>query len=144
MRPLSLLLSASLLVLSASASARTLPYPDGDEAPAGSTVQVRAPAATPTAFITDDRAERIRGTYALSNGWRLKVNMVASRYIDARIDDQKTMRLRAVSEDKFVSRNGNVTMQFNQGPDEDGMTMSYVPNTGLAQVVVISSQLAQR
>ena len=68
----------------------------------------------------------------------------ASRYIDARIDNEKPMRLRALSEDKFVSRDGSVIMQFNQGKYGEDMTMSYIPDRRLAQVVVISSRMAQR
>ena len=142
MRPSSLLLSACFLVLSASASANTMPYPDAETPVSGSTVQVTAPAAP--VFIHDGVAEQIRGTYGLSNGWRLKVEHVSRRYIDARIDNQKTMRLHAVSEDRFVARNGNVTMQFNQGESGDDMTLSYVPDARLAQVVVVSSRMAQR
>jgi hypothetical protein len=141
MRPLPRLLSASLLVLSASASARTMPYPDAETPASGSTVQVMAPA---NVLIPEDLAEQIRTTYGLSNGWRLKVEPVSRRFIEARIDNQKPMRLRAVSKDTFVSRNGMVTMQFNQGASGDDMTLSYVPDARLAQVVVISSRLAQR
>ena len=140
MRPMSLLFPASLFVLACSASARTMPYPQL-EAESGSSVQVKAPA--PAAFVTESQASQIRGSYAMSNGWRLKVE-TASRYIDARIDNEKPMRLRAVSGDKFVSRDGSVTMQFNQGESGDDMTMSYVPDRRLAQVVVISSRMAQR
>jgi hypothetical protein len=140
MRPMSLLFPATLFVLAFGASARTMPYPQLDDG-SGSTVQVTAPAAG--AFITDDQAQQISGSYAMSNGWRMKVQ-TSSRYIDARIDDQKPMRLRAVSGDKFVSRDGSVTMQFNQGKYGDDMTMSYVPDRRLAQVVVISSRMAQR
>jgi hypothetical protein len=107
----------------------------------GSTVKVTAPLAN--AYITPDQASQISGTYLMSNGWRMKVS-TASRYIDARIDKEKPMRLRAVSEDKFVSRDGSVTMQFKQGEAGDDMTMSYVPDPRLAQVVVISSRMAQR
>ena len=142
MRPFSLLLSASLLVLSASASANTTPYPDAETPASASTVQVIAPAAA--AFIPDGVAEQIRGNYGLSNGWRLKVQRVARRYIEARIDEQKPMRLRAISEDTFVSSNGMVTMQFNQGESGSDMMLSYVPDARLAQVVVLSSRLAQR
>lgn len=142
MRPLSLLLSASLLVLSASASARTMPYPDAETPVSGSSVHVTAPVAA--VVIPDDVARQIHAAYGLSNGWRVKVERVSRRHIEARIDNQKPMRLHAVSEDKFVSRNGNVTMQFNQGESGDDMTLSYVPDARLAQVVVISSSLAQR
>jgi hypothetical protein len=141
MRPLSLLLSASLLILSASASARTMPYPDAETPAPGATVQVTAPASV---LMSDNLAEQIRTTYALSNGWRLKVEPVGRRNIEARIDNRRTMRLHAVSEDTFVSRNGMVTMQFNQGESGDDMTLSYVPDPRLAQVVVISSRMAQR
>ena len=140
MRPVPFLFPASLFVLACSASAGTMPYPQLD-AEAGSSVQVRAPA--PSVRLTDEQAEQIRGRYAMSNGWRLKVE-TASPYIDARIDRQRPMRLRAVSGDRFVSSDGSVTMQFNQGPTGDDMTMSYIPDRRLAQVVVISSRIAQR
>jgi hypothetical protein len=123
MRPISFLFPATLFVLACSASARTMPYPQPD-AESGPSVQVSAPG--PAAFITEDKASQISGSYAMSNGWHMKVQ-TSSRYIDARIDDQKPMRLRAVSGDKFVSRDGSVTMQFNQGEYGDDMTMSYVP-----------------
>ena len=142
MRPLSLLLSASLLVLSASASAGTMPYPDAETPASGATVQVVAPA--PEVLVPPGLVEQIRTTYGLSNGWRLKVEPVSRRFIEARIDRQRPMRLYAVSKDTFVSRNGMVTMQFDQGESGDDMTLSYVPDARLAQVVVISSRLAQR
>jgi len=142
MRPSSLLLSASLLVLSASACANTMPYPDAETPVTGSTVQVIAPAAP--VYIPDGMVEQIRGAYALSNGWRLKVEKVSRRNIEARIDQQKPMRLRAISEDTFVSANGMVTMRFNQGESGSDMAMSYVPDARLAQVVTISSRVAQR
>lgn len=140
MRAMSFLFPASLLVLACSASARTMPYPQPD-AESDSSVQVRAPART--VYLTEDQERQVRGSYALSNGWRLKVQ-TAARYIDARIDNEPPMRLRAVSKDKFVSRDGSVIMQFNQGKYGEDMTMSYVPDRRLAQVVVISSRMAQR
>lgn len=141
MRSLSLLLSASLLVLSASASAGTMPYPDADTPVSGATVQVRAPAAP---MVPEHLVEEIRTTYGLSNGWRLKVEPLSRRTIEASIDKRGPMLLYAVSADTFVSRNGLVTMQFNQGESGDDMKLSYVPDPRLAQVVVVSSQLAQR
>jgi hypothetical protein len=35
-------------------------------------------------------------------------------------------------------------MEFNRGPDGDDMIMSYVPNDGLAQVVVVTATVASR
>lgn len=141
MRRLSLLLSVSLLALSCGASARTMPYPQIDDT-AGSTVQVRAPAAT--FRMTDDQARQMSAAYEMSNGWRLKVEPVSRSYIDARIDREKPMRLRAIGAGKFVSRDGKLSMQFNQGEFGDEMTMSFVADARLAQVVTISSRMAQR
>ena len=138
MRPLSLLLPASLLLLASSALAQTQPYPQ--TAPL-STVQVTAPART--VWIDRDQARELAGSYAMSNGWHLKIRP-AVRHIDAAIDDQPPMRLMSVGEDKFVSADGNVTMEFNRGQAGDEMLMSYRPDPRLAQVVVISSRLAQR
>lgn len=54
------------------------------------------------------------------------------------------MRLYAVAPCKFASIDGNVNMEFNRGAWGDDMLMSYRPNPGLAQVVVLSTQVAQR
>jgi len=140
MRPLSLLLPTSLLLLASSALAQNLPYPKAADAPMSS-VQVRAP--VKTLLIMGDQAEQLKGSYAMSNGWRLTVRPGA-RHINASIDNEKPMRLVQVAQDKFVSNDGNVTMQFNQGEWGDDMTMSYVPNQDLAQVIVISSRMASR
>ena len=140
MRLLSILIPASLLALSSGAGAQNLPYPRTDSA-AMSTVQVTAPAKA--VRIHYDEAEVIGGAYAMSNGWRLKVR-TASRHIDATIDREKPMRLLAVAPYKFASSDGNVTMEFNRGPWGEDMLMSYVPDPRLAQVIVISSKMAQR
>jgi hypothetical protein len=138
MRPFSLLLPASLLLLASGALAQTQPYPQ--TAPL-STVQVTGP--MKTAWIDPVQARELAGSYAMSNGWHMKVRP-ASRYIDATIDDQQPMRLSSVGNDRFVSADGNVTMDFNRGEAGDEMLMSYRPDPRLAQVVVISSRLAQR
>jgi hypothetical protein len=140
MRSLSLLLPASLLVLASSAAAQVLSYPQPDTAPI-STVQVTAP--IKTVLLREDQARQIVGSYAMSNGWSLKVR-AGRRYIDATIDSEKPMRLVALSPDKFVSGDGNVTMEFNQGAVGDEMVMSYVPDRRFAERVTISSLMAQR
>jgi len=139
MRPL-LLLPASLLVLASSALAQTLPYPRAADEPMSS-VQVTAP--VKSMLIFGDQAEQLNATYAMSNGWRMKVKP-SSRYISAVIDNEKPIRLVQVERDKFVSGDGKVTMEFNQGEWGDDMTMSYVPGRDLAQVITISSRVAQR
>ncbi|QNA87905.1 hypothetical protein G4G28_04470 [Massilia sp. Dwa41.01b] len=139
MRPLPLLLSASLLGLAFGAGAQDLPYPR-EMAPV-STVQVTAP--IKPVWLTTEQEENVGGAYAMSNGWRLNVE-TSTDHINARIDNQRPLRLVAVSPDKFVSRDGNVTMEFNRGSSGTDMVMSYVPNPLLGQVIVISSTLAQR
>jgi hypothetical protein len=140
MRRLSSLLPASLLLLASSTGAQTLPYPQA--APESmSTVQVTAP--PKTVRIWPEQAQAIRGSYAMSNGWNMKVD-TTSRYINATIDDQQPLRLFAVGTNKFASRDGNVNMEFNPDGTGDDVVMSYVPDPRLAQVVVISARVAQR
>lgn len=139
MRPLPLLMSASLLVLAAGAGAQTQPYPRPDTAPV-STVTVTAPAKA--IRLMPDEIKQIAGTYDMANGWRLEVRGRPS-YIDATIDTEKPMRLKAVSKNKFVSGDGNVTMEFNQGRGED-MKLSYVPDPGKPSMVSIPAQKARR
>jgi hypothetical protein len=139
MRPLFLALPASLL-LASTAGAQTVHYPLTEPAPE-STVQVPAP---PAAFYPwTDELEAVSGKYAMSNGWRLKVEP-SSNGISASIDKQRPMRLIAQSPDRFVSRDGNVEMVFNRGEAGDQMVMSYVPDPRVAQVIVVRATLAQR
>lgn len=134
-----LLLPASLL-LAASTGAQTLPYPRPD-ADQMSSVSVKGP--PKTVRVRPEQAEMIGGSYAMSNGWRLKVR-TGSRHIYATIDNQEPMRLYAVAPYKFASADGDVNMEFNRGAEGQDMLMSYVPDQRLGQVVVISSTIAQR
>lgn len=138
MRSLSLAVSASLLVLAADAGAQATKYPIAADS-AMSSVQVTAPARR----VFQEDLDTVRGQYALSNGWRLKVEPAASG-IKATFDKQRPIHLVAVTKDKFVSRDGNVDMVFNRGDYGDDMVMSYVPDPRLAQVIVVRATLAQR
>jgi hypothetical protein len=138
MRPLSLLISASLLVLAAGAGAQTQPYPR-DTAPI-STVTVTAP--TKTVHLLPDEIRQIAGTYDMANGWRLDVRG-KPEYIDATIDTEKPLRLKAVSKNKFVSGDGNVVMEFNQG-SADEMKLTYAPDPSKPSMVSIPAQKAKR
>lgn len=143
MRALSIAIPAALLLcLTASnAGAQAGNYPATDNS-AVSTVQVTAPA--PTFRIWDYQAEAVSGAYAMSNGWRLKVTPDRDGII-AQLDKQKPMRLIALSPDRFVSRDGNVSMTFNRGPYQEDMLMSYVPSSGLAsEAIIMTATLAQR
>lgn len=140
MRILPLLLSTSMLFIASSTGAQTLAYPPPDTGPVAAVV-VTAPAAV--VRLREEEARQIAGTYDMSNGWRLKVRP-SSRSIDATIDRQKPMHLTAITPSKFVSGDGNVTMEFNRGDFGDEMMMSYSPNPGFADVVVLSSAIAQR
>jgi hypothetical protein len=106
-------------------------------------VQVIA-SAQPFAFYDSD-AEWISGAYAMSNGWRLKVDLSLDGIV-AQIDKRHPVKLTAVSRDRYVTPDGNIAMEFNRGQQGDEMLMSYVPDPRTAQVVVVSSsaRLAQR
>jgi len=94
-------------------------------------------------LIQEEQARHIAGTYDLANGWRLKVRP-GTRTIDTKIDKQQPMRLLAVAPYKFVSGDGRVTMEFNRGEFGDDMLMTYAPDPRFADMVVISSAVAQR
>ena len=64
--------------------------------------------------LRPDEVKQIAGNYDMANGWRLEV-LGRPAYIDATIDTEKPMRLKAVSKNKFVSGDGNETMELNQG-----------------------------
>ncbi|QOY96081.1 hypothetical protein IM543_09755 [Massilia sp. UMI-21] len=143
MRPhfvLNLFLAPAALLLAAGAGAQNMPYPPADTAPLTS-VQVTAMAKPQR--IRQHQAEKISGAYEMSNGWYLRV-LTSARHIDAIIDDQPPLRLMPVAPYRFVSGDGNVTMDFHRGQTGDDMTMSYVPDKQLAQRIVISSRVAQR
>lgn len=140
MRPLFLLVSVSLLAPAAGPGAQQLPYPQSDAA-ALNTVQVRAPVRA--MWVRPDDAAQIGGEYDMPNGWLVRVR-TAPLYIDVTIDDQKPIRLTATARNKFVSGDGNVNMVFAQGMSHDEMTMRYRPAPALAQVIVLSSRMAQR
>jgi len=142
MRALTLLLPASLVLLASNAGAQTKNYPLTNPEPT-STVQVTAPA---KAFqFWEYQAEEISGAYAMSNGWRMKVEP-ATDGIVATIDKQRPIRLVALSADRYTSRDGNVWMEFNRGAGGEDMLMSYVPDPRLAQVVTVTATatVAQR
>ena len=135
---LSLLAVPATLLLASNVGAQSSNYPPPDTSASIATVQVTAPFR-----LSDDETEAVTGRYAMSNGWRLKVEE-ATTGIVAQIDRQRPIRLIPISADKFVSRDGNVTMDFNRGKDRDEMLMTYVPDQRLAVRYVITATLAQR
>jgi hypothetical protein len=93
--------------------------------------------------VSDQETRTVSGTYALSNGWQLHVRP-GWNGVYARIDDQPAMRMVALSPDKYVTRDGNVAMEFNRGADRDEMSMSYVPEGRLAEMIVVTATMASR
>jgi nitrogen fixation protein len=139
MRRLLLAIPASLLLLASNAGAQSTHYPLVDSE-STSTLQANAPRAV---HVDDLAIREVCGTYVLSNGWRLHVRPAWNGVV-ATIDEQKPMRLLALSPDKYVTRDGNVAMEFNRGEDRDEMLMSYVPDPRLAEVIVVRSTMASR
>lgn len=138
MRPHSLVFSACVL-LASGVSAQTQQYPLTLPEPT-STVQVTA--RSPDFQFWEYEAEFISGGYQMSNGWRMDVNPTAQGIV-AQIDKQRPIRLVALAPDKYVSPDGNVSMEFNRGAGGDEMLMSYVPDSRTARIVVTAT-LAQR
>lgn len=141
MRTMSFVLSTALLLLASAASAQSQSYPSGQP---GDTTQVQVIAQAPPFKFRSDQAAWISGAYKMSNGWRLQVDPTYDG-ITAQIDKRRPIELVAVSPDRYVSSDGNVSMEFNRGQHGDEMLMSYVPDVRTAQVVVVSAvTLAQR
>ena len=57
--------------------------------------------------------------------------------------DLTSLRLKAISRNKFVSGDGNVIMEFNQGTSDD-MKLSYAPDPSKPSMVSIPAQKAKR
>lgn len=135
MKTLYLALPVAMILVAPNAGAQSKDYPATDSATLP-TVQVTAPPRT--VHVSENETAQISGAYQMSNGWRLKVGPARDGIVAA-IDRERPMRLVAVSADKYVTRDGNVTMEFNRGADGDEMMMSYVPRSNLAAVVVLST-----
>jgi hypothetical protein len=127
---------AVLLLVAPFAAAQSGAYPLQEPI---ATVQVTAPF-----LLTEEESETVRGMYAMSNGWRLKVAPSSATGITAQIDRERPIKLIAVTADKFVSPDGNVTMDFNRGAYGDEMLMTYVPNPRVAVRYEITATMAQR
>jgi len=140
MRPLYLVISVCLLLVASNAYAQSSNYP-ATVTGAVSTVQVTAP--PHGVWVSNEDTRAVSGVYALSNGWRLHVRP-AKDGVAARIDDQRPIRLIALSPDKYVTSDGNVAMEFNRGDHGDDMLMSYVPDSNLAEVIVVTATVAER
>ena len=136
MRPLYLMLIPVLLVSASGTQAQTL-APDDPVA----VVQVK-PMDGPYR-LRNEQARQIAGTYEMSNGLSVDVRP-DMRHVDVLIDRNRPLRLLAISPRKFVSGDGNVTMEFSRGNDENDMTLRYVPGVGMAEVVLTSVSIAQR
>lgn len=135
MKVLYLAIPVALILAAPNAGAQSTDYPATDSTTLP-TVQVTAPPRT--IHVSENEAAQISGAYQMSNGWRLKVTPARGGIVAA-IDRERPMRLLAVSADKYVTRDGNVTMEFNRGADRDEMAMSYVPRSNLAAVVVLTT-----
>ena len=138
MRPL--LLLPAFALPAGSAAAQAMPYPPPDTAPITS---VKASAPVKPLRVRAAEAHEISGGYEMSNGWYLRVR-TAAHHIDAIIDNQPSLRLAEVAPYRFVSGDGNVTMDFKRGSDGEDMRMSYVPDLRPGQRVVLESRMAQR
>ena len=139
MRPHSLALCAVLLLLATDAAAQSDDYPATGQ---GAMSSVEVTGKTRPQRILHQDLEAVSGMFALSNGWRLRIEPGGDSLISARIDRQRPIRLSAVSADTFVTRDGNVSMRFNR--DRDELVMRYVPQSRLAAVVEVRATLAQR
>ena len=141
MRTLSLILSVPLLLLPAlHASAQSGTTPQIDDTPITS---VQVTPTTRSVPLSDFDKEEVCGGYQMSNGWRMKLEPSYDGIV-ARIDRGRPIHLVALSPQRFVSRDGNVTMDFDLQSDDKQLRMTYVPADRTAGVIVVNATLAQR
>lgn len=93
--------------------------------------------------ISREEAGKVAGAYATSNGWHMKI-YASPRFIDATIDNEKPIRLRAIPSSKFISGDGDVTVIFGRDNWGAELTMTYVPRPNLVKLELGSASLAQR
>lgn len=106
-----------------------------------SEVQVRGPRRHYR--LDKEDARTVSGTYALSNGWTLRVTPRMNR-VYAQINDRPPVELLAQSPDKFATADGRIATVFKLGPWGDDMAMSYVPGADLAERITVRSTIASR
>jgi hypothetical protein len=142
------LAAACAVIVPIAAAAQALPAtrsaPVDEEAKeALSQVQVRGQ--TRRHRLDADEAKKVRGTYAMSNGWTIQVTPRVNRVFIS-INQGAPIELLAQSADKFASADGNIATVFNLGPWQDDVVMSYVPDSRLSdqRVIVGSGALATR
>lgn len=89
--------------------------------------------------------KQVSGTYAMSNGWTMRV-MPRARHVFVQIDDKPPIEIFAQSPDKFASADGNIATVFNLGSMGDDVVMSYVPDSRLSdqRVIIGTGVLAAR
>jgi hypothetical protein len=153
MRLFTLLLSASVCAVAAPTVATAQSTPSSRPAAAApideqvrqalAEVQVRGQVRRHR--LDPDEARKIKGTYAMSNGWTVRVTPQVRR-VFITVNDGAPVELLAQSADKFASADGNIATMFNLGPWEDDIVMSYVPDARLSdqRVIVGSGPLAAR
>ena len=142
------LTAACAVVVPIAAAAQALPATQAapvDEEAKEALSQVQVRGQTRRHRLDADEAKKVRGTYAMSNGWTMQVTPRMNR-IFISINEGAPIELLAQSADKFASADGNISTVFNLGSWGDDVVMSYVPDGRLSdeRVIVGSGSLAAR
>ena len=125
------------------ATAQAAPQIDEEVKQALAEVQVRG---QPRHYrLEPSELKQVSGTYAMSNGWTVRV-IPQMRRVYMQVNDKDPIELFAQSADKFASADGNIATVFNLGMMGDDIVMSYVPDSRLSdqRVIIGSGSLAAR
>ena len=125
------------------ATAQAAPQIDEEVKQALAEVQVRG---QPRHYrLEPSELKQVSGTYAMSNGWTVRV-IPHMRRVYMQVNDKDPIELFAQSADKFASADGNIATVFNLGMMGDDIVMSYVPDSRLSdqRVIIGSGSLAAR
>lgn len=105
--------------------------------------EISVMAAAPRFPIRLEQVRKVRGLYAMSNGWTMEVRPDWRRMY-VQLGTRPEVEVIPVSPDKFVSADGSMAMEFNLGPSENEVVLRYVPDASTAQVIEVRSTMAQR
>jgi hypothetical protein len=131
--------------LATAQAAQAAPAPQIDEEVKQALAEVQVRGQTRHYRLEPSEVRQVSGTYAMSNGWTVRV-IPRLRRVYMQVNDKEPIELFAQSADKFASADGNIATVFNLGMLGDDIVMSYVPDSRLSdqRVIIGSGALAGR
>jgi hypothetical protein len=104
-------------------------------------IQVRA--VRPTYKLTPAQIDDVKGTYVMDNGSALKITQ-EHRRLYAKLGDRLVTEMVAVGENRFVSPDQRMTMEYQPIAFGDQIVLTYPADLNVASSPMITVRLASR